>query len=570
VVVRIGSNISSLQAQRRLSDATTALGTIFERLSSGQRINRAADDAAGLAIASSLNTNARVYTQAVRNGNDGLSALSIADGTVQELTGVVIRITELATQSANGTYSKFQRKALDAEAQALSKEFLRISKSTAFNGTKLFDGSLGTGLRLQLGYGVEGSINAGVGGAIGTGRFAARSTTTTGSTPQSVTLGDLNGDGVLDMVTADSGGSTASILLGNGDGTFKARTTVQTGANPLSVTLGDLNGDGVLDIVTADSDDSTASIMLGNGNGTFKARTTVETGAFVGSVTLGDLNGDGVLDIVTADYGDSTASIMLGNGNGTFRARTTVQTGAFVGSVTLGDLNGDGILDIVTADGGADTASILLGNGDGTFTAHTTVQTGLNPNYVTLGDLNGDGYLDIVSSDGSDGTASILLGNGNGTFKGRTTVQTGDGPSSVTLGDLNGDGVLDIVTAESGDSTASILLAETQSGLGSLLDFSLETRADSLQALGMLRQTLSNLAKQRGTIGSFQSRLGVALSNLQSGIENFKAAESRIRDTDVAADSAALIRTQILQQAGASVLAQANQQPQLALQLLRA
>ena len=177
--------------------------------------------------------------------------------------------------------------------------------------------------------------------------------------------------------------------------------------------------------------------------------------------------------------------------------------------------------------------------------------------------------LDIVTAD-SGATASILIGNGDGTFKNRTTVQTGLSPQSVTLGDLNGDGVLDFVTADNGDTTASILLAETQSGLGSLLDFSLETSADSLQALGMLRQTLSNLAKQRGTIGSFQSRLGVALSNLQSGIENFKAAESRIRDTDVAADTAALTRTQILQQAGASVLAQANQQPELALQLLRA
>jgi flagellin len=162
-----------------------------------------------------------------------------------------------------------------------------------------------------------------------------------------------------------------------------------------------------------------------------------------------------------------------------------------------------------------------------------------------------------------------MLGNGDGTFKVRTTVQTGANPNSVTLGDLNGDGVLDIVTANGGDDTASILLAQTQSGLGGLLDFSLETKADSLQALGMLRQTLSNLAKQRGTIGSFQSRLGVAIANLQSGIENFKAAESRIRDTDVAADAAALTRTQILQQAGASVLAQANQQPQIALQLLR-
>jgi len=120
MTIRIGSNIASLTAQRRLGEADSALSKTFERLSSGQRINRASDDAAGLAIADDLKAKGRIYTQGIRNGNDGISLLNIADSAIDALTGVVTRIRELSEQSANGTYSNQQRAALDAEAQALS------------------------------------------------------------------------------------------------------------------------------------------------------------------------------------------------------------------------------------------------------------------------------------------------------------------------------------------------------------------------------------------------------------------------------------------------------------------
>lgn len=139
--VTIGSDIGSLTAQRKLAQNTADLARVFERLSSGQRINRASDDAAGLAIADGLNASSRVYTQGIRNFNDGLSVLSIADGATTELANIVIRIKELASQAANGVYSHTQRSALDAEAQALAEEYARIARSTEFNGMRLFDGS---------------------------------------------------------------------------------------------------------------------------------------------------------------------------------------------------------------------------------------------------------------------------------------------------------------------------------------------------------------------------------------------------------------------------------------------
>jgi flagellin len=164
VPIGIGSNIASLKAQRRLSEGTSALTKSYEQLSSGQRINQASDDEAGLAIATALNSRAKVYGQAVRNANDGLSLYAIADSAVSSLTDINTRLQELASQAANGVYSTTQRQAMDAEAQALSQEYFRISRAAQFNGQRLFDGSMSNGLTLQLGYGTSGTISGSVGG----------------------------------------------------------------------------------------------------------------------------------------------------------------------------------------------------------------------------------------------------------------------------------------------------------------------------------------------------------------------------------------------------------------------
>ncbi len=153
--------------------------------------------------------------------------------------------------------------------------------------------------------------------------FAAQQTFATATSPRSVTLGDVNGDGRLDIVTANRNSNNASVLLGNGNGTFQTQQTFATGTSPHSVTLGDVNGDGKLDIVTANYGSNTASVLLGNGNGTFQAQQTFATGTNPRSVTLGDVNGDGSLDIVTANYSSNTASVLLGNGNGTFQGQQT-------------------------------------------------------------------------------------------------------------------------------------------------------------------------------------------------------------------------------------------------------
>jgi flagellin len=150
MAITIGSNISSLQAQRRLANSSEALNSTFLKLSSGQRINKASDDAAGLAIADALKANIRIGQVAVRNANDGISSIGIADASLADIGNVLTRLAELAEQSANGTFSVTQRSALQNEFTALGSEIERIAVTTEFNGVKLLSGN--SNLVLQVGF----------------------------------------------------------------------------------------------------------------------------------------------------------------------------------------------------------------------------------------------------------------------------------------------------------------------------------------------------------------------------------------------------------------------------------
>jgi flagellin len=156
--ITLGSNIASLGAQRLFGQNATAQADIFSRLSSGLRITKASDDAAGLSIASSLNADGRVYTAGIRNLNDGLSAIAIIDGALSQGSLIITRLKELATQAANGVYSSTQRTAMDTEAQALRSEYNRVIATTKFNGLNLLHGSVQT-LTLQAGYGTTEQLS---------------------------------------------------------------------------------------------------------------------------------------------------------------------------------------------------------------------------------------------------------------------------------------------------------------------------------------------------------------------------------------------------------------------------
>jgi len=164
--ITINTNVASLNAQRRLGNSTGQLQRTFERLSSGLRIVRASDDAAGLAIADSLRADQRIASVAIRNANDGISLISIADGALSEVGSVLSRMAELSEQSANGVLTTVQRSALNNEFFALGSEIERISVTTEFNGLRLLSG--GGQVDLQIGFSSASTSQIGYNGVQGT------------------------------------------------------------------------------------------------------------------------------------------------------------------------------------------------------------------------------------------------------------------------------------------------------------------------------------------------------------------------------------------------------------------
>lgn len=298
----------------------------------------------------------------------------------------------------------------------------------------------------------------------GTGAFPTSTTYGTGSEPNAVAVGDLNGDAKLDLAVANRSGSSVSVLLGNGDGTFVAAVSFTTGAfgsNPYSVAIGDLNGDGKLDLAIANVGTDNVAVLLNTAATgavipTFAAHVDFAAGDGPFSVAIGDLSGDGRPDLVTAnEYNDSVSVLVNTTASGaavpSFAAHVDYATADGPLSVALGLLNADSNLDLAAANIFAGrNVSVLIGNGDGTLAAATSFPLPAvagSPYAVKMGDFDGDGRLDLATANFNGPSASVLLGDGSGAFSVGGTYTTGSSPYSVAAGDFNGDGKLDLVTS---------------------------------------------------------------------------------------------------------------------------
>jgi hypothetical protein len=310
---------------------------------------------------------------------------------------------------------------------------------------------------------------------VGTGHdtFGPRQDFATDLDPAEVTLADLNRDGILDAVTANTSSNTVSVLLGKGDGSFHSHAEFPTGASPEAIAAADFNSDGVPDLAVADSSGNTVSILLGNGDGTFQGHVDLPTGQFPVSIVAGDFNGDGKMDLAVGNGGPNVVSILIGNGDGGFKAFQTFAVAGPATSLAVGDFDRDGKLDIVSSTSST-AVSILFGNGDGSFQPHVDVSTGGTNLAVSVADFNRDGRSDIAAAAynaNGFGFVTVLLGNGDGTFQvHQDSYPAGWVPLSIRTGDFDGDGNPDIITANYG--TAAVFIGKGDGSFSHSLNFS--------------------------------------------------------------------------------------------------
>jgi len=331
--------------------------------------------------------------------------------------------------------------------------------------------------------------------------------TGTNTDPDSIVVGDFNGDGIPDLAVANYATGTVSVLLGNGDGTFQGHIDSTVGSEPASVAAGDFNGDGKLDLAVANFHDNTVSVLIGNGNGTFKSQVTYNVGHGPVSVAVGDFTGTGILDLVVINETDNNASVLLGNGDGTFQAQKEypIVAGGNPLSVAVADFTGSGVLDLAVADYQKQEVSILLGDGKGGFGTATQYSTGANPSSVFIADFNGDGKPDLALTSTPLGSApgnvvSVLLGNGDGTFGTAALFGTGSQAYSAAVGPFSQDGTADIAVANGISNTVSVLLNTQGTHIGLTSSANPSFQGQSVTFTATVAASLIGMPAPTGTV----------------------------------------------------------------------
>lgn len=308
----------------------------------------------------------------------------------------------------------------------------------------------------------------------GDGTLQPQGTLSTGNGPYLQALGDIDGDGQLDLVSSNQFSGNVSVFISQTDG-LVAEAPVPFGTFTTGVALGDLDGDGILDLVATHQGPSDRAlhtdlvgIRLGQGGGSFGPQRDYPVGNEPSFVRVSDLNADGDLDLVVANNNSNNVSVLLGAGDGSFGATVDYPAGSHSGGAIQGfavaDLTGDGVPDLALPSLGTDDVALLVGAGDGSFGAPISLSAGDAPRSVAAGDLDGDGATDLVSANAGSGDLTVLLANGLGGFEPPLSFSLGASvvePKSVTLSDLDGDGRLDLIAAADG---ATIVLLNQSTG----------------------------------------------------------------------------------------------------------
>lgn len=495
--MRINHNISAINAHRQLSSNQGATSKSLQKLSSGLRINSAADDAAGLAISEKMRTQIRGLEKAQSNAQDSISLIQTAEGALQEVSNILQRMRELSVQSMNGILSETEKDAISAEMTQLRQEVDRIAETSKFNNTYLLKGTLGM-----------------------TADTATSSIYTTNSVTGKSEL--MNGVVGLDVAAAEKN-TTYTISLGSAAGTtsYVACANGDEGALEVIADKTNVAEDGVsvnLSTATADA----------NAGETFNIGDTVY---LVGG------------KYTATDPGDGTAGLQVidneaANTAGAGQILASNAGGATVGSYVKAQTTGGGtVLQIKYTD--------ISGK-------EVTATSTIDPTSTF------SGFIGFTDANDNDSGIKIQVEDMDLTQLDGVVVNTSDGgKTNLHIG------------ANSVDAPLKIEIPDLRARALGIEDLSIVTTNDAKQTLDKIDNALTTLSSARGNLGAYQNRLEYTLNSLAASAENLTAAESRIRDVDMAKEMMNFTQANILNQSATAMLAQANQQPQTVLQLLQ-
>lgn len=504
--LRINTNVAALQAQRNLGKTTKSLNKALERLASGERIVRAGDDAAGLAISEGLRSQVRGLRQAVRNANDASGFLQTAEGALSEMTNIAQRLRELAVQAANGSLGPTDRGFLDAERTELVSEFNRIADQTSFNTTKLLDGTFST-VELQVGVQKGEKIDFTIGDARATalGALATRS-----GAQHQIASGfanlQINGQSITvnttdDLLSATGVRSYSAIAIARAVNRVSGQTQVY-----------------------ADLQENILKFE------------NMDFSAFQGVFNTGDLTINGV-DIVGTVSGVSEFITRINEFSSSTGVKARLKTGS-----------DDGLdVEVFAADG----RTIQFGLGAALSATASTyffnvMKISENVDIGTFANTTGANYASMSAG---------IAANSAGIYTGAVELRSSESILIAGSGTSNAFGFTDTVIAVDPNS--------------SLANIDLSSQSGAQDALSVVDATLQQLTSLRSNLGAIQNRLEAVVNSLSITNENLTAAQAEIRDADMAVEVADLTRSQILQQAGVAVLGQANASAQVALSLLQ-
>ena len=513
-------NMSAMNANRMLSGVASAQSKSTEKLSSGYRINRAADDAAGLSISEKMRSQIRGLNQASTNAQDGISLIQTAEGALNEQHSILQRMRELSVQASNGTETNEDREAVQNEIEQLQSELTRISDTTEFNTMKLLDGS-------QSGSKVQVSVS----------KSAA-----TGATTKNAEVQQVNTSAeAVDKLAKGSSVTYSVTVLDKNNNTSTASVTITNNNKKLT----DQDGN---ELVTAKADEADAE------------ETAAAIAKALSNTSLGDkfdIAADGTqkITLTTKDASDAANSVLISVNGAAGKLATANPTGSEAYT----------------------TINAAIGSYDGTGNIEDKIFTVNGEKFAYVDDPAklGDDYKDVnyvkvaqagtVGNDDADAMAALISSKTG--INAKANAATVDLKPSATA---TGKGIELQIGANEGQTmnfTLDDMSADALGVAGNSVNLS--TQESAQKATTAIDAAIKKVSASRGKMGAVQNRLEHTINNLDTASENMQTAESRIRDTDMAEEMVKYSKNNILAQAGQSMLAQAKQSNQGVLTLLQ-